>query len=225
MMDFLPMLGLGLLFGLRHAIDADHIAAVSTIVTQTGSVKKSSLAGIFWGLGHAGALLLAGIPLLLFRTAIPAGLAVFFELMVGMLLIALGADVLFRLRSEKIHFHQHMHNGSGHWHFHSHSRTASHSHAHRSFFVGTFHGLAGSAGLALVTLAAFSSFFQGILYIAVFGLGSILGMLAVSTIIALPLGLFPGFIRLARILRFSAGAFSMAFGAFIVAEFFSQARL
>jgi len=179
------LLGLGFVLGLKHALDADHVVAISTIVSHTKSLKKSSLFGAIWGVGHTTTLFLVGLAILIFKLTIPDKLALSFEFLVGIVLVVLGIDVLRKIIKEKTHWHRHQHGKVRHTHFHSHEALSSHNHLHKSFIVGMVHGLAGSAALMLLVLTTVKSISQGLLYILVFGVGSILGMLLVSGVIGL----------------------------------------
>jgi high-affinity nickel permease len=214
----ITLLGLGLLLGLKHALDADHVVAVSTIVSQTGSLKKSSFYGVIWGLGHTVTLLIAGGIILGFKLAMPDKMALGFEFLVGIVLVILGLDVIRRMIKEKIHVHAHDHSGISHTHFHSHGKRTTHSHAHKSFIVGMVHGLAGSAALTLLVLSTVKSVFQGLMYILVFGAGSIAGMFIVSTIIGLPFVLAAKFEKMHTLIGFLAGTISIVLGIMIMYE-------
>ncbi len=211
------LLVLGFVLGLKHALDADHVVAVSTIVSETRSLKKSSLAGVIWGIGHTVTLLLVGLLVLGFRLSIPADVALYFEFLVGIVLVALGVDVLRKTSGDKIHQHQHKHESVAHTHAHLHESDA-HSHVHKVFAIGVAHGLAGSAALMLLVLASVQSLVQGLLYIFVFGIGSILGMLVISTIIGLPFLLTKKFERIDRAVKVIAGGISILLGIIIMYE-------
>jgi ABC-type nickel/cobalt efflux system permease component RcnA len=200
----ISLLLLGLLLGMRHALEADHLAAVASLATRSKGMRGTVLQGAVWGLGHSLTLLLVGGVCLLLRAAISERLAAALEGAVGVMLVLLGADVLLRLRRRRIHLHVHRHaDGTVHFHAHSHApeeeahdrdhRRRNHQHAHREGFplramlVGMVHGLAGSAALLLVTLTTLSSAWLGVAYIAVFGIGSIAGMAVLAAVIALPL--------------------------------------
>lgn len=198
----MSILTLGLLIGMRHALEADHVAAVASLATRSLGLRETTKLGVAWGMGHTITLFAIGSAVLLMDTLVPETVAQSLELAVGIMLVALGLDVLRRLIRDGIHFHIHQHNGQRHVHAHGHSpeRAApvihdmdAHRHAHRpgmpwrALIVGLVHGMAGSAALVLLTLGTIKSVWLGILYIAVFGLGSIAGMAALSVIIALPL--------------------------------------
>ena len=206
------LLALGFLLGLRHAIEADHLAAISTIVTERRSLLSSSLVGALWGLGHTLALLIAGVGVLLLRYQMTDRMAHAFELCVGIMLVLLGANVLRTL----------VHRGASH--SHDHTTVASHSHADvwlvaRPLLVGMVHGLAGSAPLLLLTLTVMSSPLAAFSYIAVFGVGSMMGMAIMSLLVSVPARLtVEHFARTNLALRGLSGLFSVGLGLFIVYE-------
>ena len=190
---------LGLLMGMRHAMEADHLAAVASLATRGRGVRGTVLRGAVWGLGHTLSLALAGGACLLLGMAIPERVARLLELAVGVMLLALGAEVLWRLYRRRIHVHVHRH-GDGVVHLHAHAHAPQevhdpdrHHHPHpegfpgRALAVGMVHGLAGSAALVLMTVSGAGSPGLGLVYIGLFGLGSIAGMAALSAVIALPL--------------------------------------
>lgn len=216
-MGILPftLLGFGFLSGIRHAFEADHVAAVSTMAGS--SAKKQSLIGAFWGMGHLAALFMAGLVVLLFRVSIPEKVALSLELAVGIMLVALGADALVKANKYKIHFHRHRHGSMEHIHLHSHISGKSHLHGHiqlkKSFAIGSIHGLAGSAALMLLVLTAAESVLSGLAYILLFGIGSISGMVLISNAISLPFKLFQKNIQTAhKALSLCTGFFSVAIG-------------
>ena len=192
------ILSLGLLLGMQHALEADHIAAVSSIAARRSHVADIVKHGLTWGLGHTLTLFVfAGAAIWLGR-AIPESLAKPLESAVGIMLVGLGAHLLWRLWRDRVHFHRHGH-GDGTVHFHAHSHAgetvpharAGHVHEHgfrwRTLLVGLMHGMAGSAALLMLALSQASSLAAGLGYIAVFGIGSMIGMGALSTVIAVPL--------------------------------------
>lgn len=216
----LTLLGFGFVIGLKHAFEADHVVAVSTIVSQTKSLKKSSLFGALWGLGHTTTLLLVGLLILVFKLTIPDKIAFSLEFLVGLVLVILGADVLRKVIKQKLHFHSHKHVSVSHAHLHSHKSTKLHAHAHRSFAVGLVHGLAGSAALMLLVLTTVDSVSQGLLYILLFGIGSVFGMLMMGAIIGLPFLLTSKFDRINNTIKVLAGAVSIFLGIIIMSETF-----
>jgi ABC-type nickel/cobalt efflux system permease component RcnA len=221
------LLGLGLVFGLKHATEVDHVVAVSTIVSEHRSVFRSALVGGLWGAGHTAALVIVGVVVLVFRVAIPTLVANWLELGVGLMIIVLGSTaVLGVLRKRaKVHLHRHSHDGQSHVHVHFHERGTQHegagsSHSHaisqigfKPIFVGAMHGLAGSAALTLLVLTQIQSVSLGLLYLGVFGIGSTLGMLLMSALIGVPFALSARRISSLNFgLQTIAGALSIAFG-------------
>ena len=190
---------LGFAIGIRHALEADHVAAVVSLATRGGSMARQAAQGALWGLGHTLTLLaVAGVCIGL-GVAIPASAERAFEALVGAMLVLLGVSVFLRLRRQHIHFHAHRHtNGEQHFHAHAHATehdksVDAHDHIHngvhwQAVAVGAVHGVAGSAALVLITVQATRSAWLGLVYIALFGLGSVLGMMALAAVIALPLG-------------------------------------
>lgn len=192
------VLGLGFLIGMQHALEADHVAAVSSIAARRTNFRDIVKHGLTWGLGHTITLFIfAGAAILLGR-AIPEHIAGPLETAVGFMLVGLGAHVLWRLWRDRVHFHQHRHDdGTAHLHLHSHAAEAvphqrsPHDHQHgfrwRSLLVGLMHGVAGSAALLVLTVTQAESPAYGLLYVLLFGMGSMLGMGALSAAIAVPL--------------------------------------
>ena len=194
------VLSLGFLLGMQHALEADHIAAVSSIAARRSNVADIVRHGLTWGLGHTLTLFaFAGCAILLGR-AIPDTLARPLETAVGLMLIGLGAHVLWRLWRDRVHFHAHAHgDGVSHLHLHSHAgesaphRNSAHAHGHphgfrwRTLLVGLMHGMAGSAALLVLAVSQAANPAQAVAYVLLFGVGSMLGMGALSAVIAVPL--------------------------------------
>ena len=191
-LHFMTMLGLGFLLGMRHALDADHVAAVSTMLAQRPDLRRSGFIGLCWGCGHTAVLLLVGSAVLALKVTIPDTAAQACEVVVGLMLVALGLALAVTLYREQWHLHAHEHDGARHVHVHSHRLSDAHAHRHGwraslpPLMVGMVHGLAGSAALMLIVLSAAHTLWEGIAYILLFGLGSILGMVALGTLISLP---------------------------------------
>jgi len=202
--NIINLLMLGLLLGLRHALDADHVAAVASLTSQKQSLSNSIKQGAAWGAGHSITLFLFGSIVIFMDTMMPDYLARKLEMAVGIMLVLLGADVIRRVVRSKLHFHSHQHeNGHSHFHAHSHAgqslsqpKNLMHDHQHartfpvRALMVGLMHGMAGSAAVILLTFDAGTSPLHGMLYILLFGTGSMIGMALLSVIISLPLRLF-----------------------------------
>lgn len=182
-----------LLLGMRHATDPDHIVAVSTIVTRERSVKKAAGIGALWGIGHTITLLIVGGAIIGFKVAMNARLGLSLELCVAIMLIVLGLLNLFNVRA----------------------RTSDVS-ASRPFLVGVVHGLAGSAGAALLIVPLIDDPRWAALYLLTFGLGTIVGMALVTLTIAFPALMakahLPSF---QRQLRLASGAVSLVFGLYL----------
>jgi len=224
-----PTLLFGLLMGARHALEADHVATVAALAARTRSLKSTLRVACFWGFGHAVVLCLAGSIMIGLGKVLPARAAEGLELMVGAILIALGIDVLRRLRRGGVHFHAHRH-GDGRRHLHAHAHAPAevhdpgrHDHEHvagllpRAALVGGVHGLAGSAAFVLVSLQTIGSTAHALAYLAVFGLGSILGMTAFSVVIFLPFNLSASPVgRASRMIEGALGATSVAIGCWVM---------
>lgn len=192
------ILVLGLLLGLQHALEADHLAAVASLTTRGGRLRDAARHGAAWGLGHTLTLLGFGGLLLALDHSLAPTAASALELVVGLMLVLLGADVLRRLWQQRVHYHVHNHGEKRHFHAHSHQTDVDHaadphSHRHdktvplRALLVGMVHGMAGTAALLVFALGGVESVTQGLAYLLVFGLGSILGMSALAVVVSLPL--------------------------------------
>lgn len=216
----------GFLIGLKHAVEVDHLAAVSTIVAERRSIFSSAIIGGFWGIGHTIALLVACSLVVFLKFQISESLEAKLEMLVGAMLILLGLNALRKLwKNERIHIHLHEHEGHQHTHIHVHQNEKAEETHHfmkfspRSIFIGMIHGLAGSAGLMLLILPTIKSPFFVLLYILMFGIGSIGGMMLVSLILGLPVYLTSGkFQRLNKLVLGIAGVFSFGLGALIIFE-------
>jgi ABC-type nickel/cobalt efflux system permease component RcnA len=235
------LLGLGMVFGLKHATEVDHVVAVSAIVSEQRSVLRSAVVGGLWGAGHTASLVIVGMLVLVFRVAIPLPVANWLEFGVALMIIGLGVLAMMRVlrRRNDVHLHRHSHDGQSHVHVHFHERSSQHesdaslfpraseasnsshpSHSHtisrlgfKPLLVGAMHGLAGSAALTLLVLTQIQSVWLGLLYLALFGIGSTFGMLLMSGLIGLPFALSGR--RLTSInygLQSAAGMLSIAFG-------------
>jgi len=219
MTQLLPILGLGFLLGLRHALDADHVVAVTAIISRSGSIRQASWAGILWGSGHTVTLFIVAAVVLIFKFTIPEPVVLTLEIAVGVMLILLGCNVLRQVWQGKIHWHSHKHDGmNAHSHLHSHAKTREHRHGHVSFGMGLVHGLAGSGALVLLALSSASTVYTGMLFVLIFGLGSILGMLVTTTLLALPLHKAVNSARVHRTIVITSGCASIVVGGLIIHE-------
>ncbi len=228
----LSILALGFLIGMQHALEADHVAAVASLASGERSLHRIVRLGAVWGVGHALTLSAFAGAVALLGVALPDRLAEAMEFAVGVMLIGLGGWVVIRVLRDGIHFHTHRHSdGTVHLHAHSHAGDrrphdpGRHRHAHprglpvRTLLVGMTHGLAGSAAILVLTAASVGSVPLGLLYIAVFGVGSIAGMAALSAVIAVPLGYSARFFTWGnRVLRGAIGATTVGLGMLIVYE-------
>ena len=207
---------LGLLLGMRHALEPDHLAAVSTLVTEENDPRSGLWLGAFWGLGHTLALLVVGLVLALFRTTLPDRLTVAFELLVSAMLLFLGARALLRARAEMTHgaLDRHEHRGRPHVHRgrSAHVHLGRRAYAVRPLVVGIVHGLAGSGALTALVLAGFYTNLERLAYTVVFGGGSVLGMGLLSGVAGWPLASFLRTPRARGWTSAAAGALSVAMG-------------
>ncbi|HKX83576.1 MAG TPA: sulfite exporter TauE/SafE family protein [Pyrinomonadaceae bacterium] len=219
----LAVLGIGFLLGLQHAIEADHLAAVSTIVSEKKSLATASIVGGLWGVGHTISLFVVGALVILLKLQISEVVEARLEAIVGVMLVLLGLNALRKLFNSHVHAHVHNHGEREHVHFHTHAgESAPESHHRfsvRSILIGMVHGLAGSAALMLLIVPTISSPIVGLLYILTFGIGSIGGMMAMSFLIGLPIHFTADrFDILNKGIRLCAGIFSLSLGAFIIYE-------
>ena len=223
-MDFhtLSILGTGFALGLRHALDADHVVAISTILSERKGFKRSLSIGVAWGVGHLSSLLAVALLMIAFDVTFSPAVSRMFEFGVGLLLVGLGVRVLWKLyKGSILHIHSHEH--ERHLHLHPHMHEGEVGHNHRSthhhpavtrtpFIVGMVHGLAGSAALMLVVLATISSRSLALVYVGVFSLGSVGGMFLMSALIGFPLAIVSRYKTMNTIVCACAGAISLCFG-------------
>ncbi len=222
------ILGLGFFLGLKHATEADHMAAVSTIVSDRKSIWNSMLVGGLWGAGHTISLFIAGVLVLLLDFQISERTERGLEFCVGLMLTILGLNVLRKLfAGGQLHLHTHEHGDHTHVHPHIHAHDElgkPHSHhglslSPRALIVGMVHGMAGSAALMLLVIPTIDSRILGLVYILIFGIGSIGGMMLMSLIVSLPFRLTTlKFNRANQVLQIGAGIFSIVLGLMIVYE-------
>lgn len=192
--NLIPTLLLGVILGMRHATDADHVVAVTTIVTRQRRIADAMRIGALWGIGHTITILLVGGAIILLHVVIPPRLGLAMEFAVALMLIGLGAYNLLGGRRLML--------GS----------MAS----VRPILVGIVHGLAGSAAVALLVLATIADPRWAVAYLLLFGTGTIVGMMAITASIAAPLSLtLARFARAQRSLQVASGTLSVAFGLFL----------
>jgi high-affinity nickel-transport protein len=219
------LLALGFVLGLRHALDVDHLVAVTTIVSRRRGIFSSSLVGGLWGLGHTAALLAVATGVVALHVEIPPSVARGFEMAVAAMLVVLGVGLLRTLASGgTLHHHRHVHGGHGHAHPHLHEAAATDAPdghhgigvAARPVLVGLVHGLSGSAALMLAVAATVPSPRLALAYVAVFGVGSIGGMMVMSALVGVPFALAGARLeRIERTLQTLAAAGSVAVGVLV----------
>jgi high-affinity nickel permease len=218
---------LGLVTGLRHSIEADHLAAVlSVVASNQKNIKRASMLGVIWGLGHTTSLFIAGLLVLLLAVNISESVSSRLEFGVGIMLIFLGITTFtgwsmgkfFKgLRHQKSsssspHKHIHYHDGNV-LHSHNHVHDTGHRHGHKALIIGMVHGMAGSGALLLVVLSTINSIPLGLAYIALFGVGSIVGMAGTSTLMGIPFVKLANFQKVSLLLRYVAAITTLAIGA------------
>ncbi len=232
-------LALGFALGLKHATEADHLVAVTTIVSEQRSILRSAMVGVLWGVGHTAALALAGLLIIVLHVQVPARVAALFELAVAAMIVLLGARMLYLLfrGRERVHVHTHRHGADTHAHLHFHDDAEAHApaqpHPHdaaghrgltgwRPVLIGMVHGLAGAAALPLLVLTEVmrgNAPAIGFAYLLIFGVGSIFGMLLMTTLISLPFVMTGArFERILTPMRFAVGLTSIAFGIYYAWE-------
>jgi high-affinity nickel-transport protein len=198
--SLLALLGLGLLLGLRHAADPDHVVAVTTIAARTRRVLPATSLGIVWGLGHTLTLFAVGAGIILFNWVVPPRVGLTLEFAVALALIAVGLLNLRNARQSTDDL------GDG----------AGRPLARRAFAVGLVHGVAGSAAVALLVLATVRDPRWACGYLAVFGLGTLAGMTLITTGFAFPVATAARrWGGAQRIIRVSTGALSLVFGVWL----------
>jgi high-affinity nickel-transport protein len=245
MTTLLSILIFGFFLGMRHATDSDHVIAVTTIVSRQRHIGSAATTGIFWGIGHSITLLVVGGAIVLFGVVIPQRLGLSFEFCVALMLILLGAlnvRPLFRLirrptpETESFHEHQHRHGDYVHSHAHGHG-PGEHGHsddavpparldrqfggsriyqALRPTIIGVVHGLAGSAAIALLVLPIVPNPLWAMMYLSIFAVGTIAGMMLITASIAVPVTFTARFQWFHRHLGTAAGFLSLLFGFFLV---------
>jgi high-affinity nickel-transport protein len=220
MIDLVAILGLGFFLGLRHATDPDHVVAITTIVSRERSTRAALAIGALWGLGHSVTILVVGGAIVLFGLVIPPRLGLSMEMAVAVLLIVLGAmnltgvleNILTRGKSN-----EQRHDGD-----HDHPRVAlapsrrlTRLQSVRPLVIGLVHGLSGSAAVALLVLTTMPDGRWAMVYLAVFGVGTVFGMMLLTTLMAAPIARAAswspaagrGLIRLTGVLSLSFGLF------------------
>jgi hypothetical protein len=218
LLETLASSGLGSLLGMRHALEPDHLAAVTTLVSRERSSLKAAWLGLCWGLGHTTSLVIVGALLVVFRAEMPAGLSSLFELLVAFMLIGLGIrSIVLAIRQgprgpQQIHRHGRI--------VHRHAASPAHMHvgvwtlARQPLLVGVVHGLAGSGALTALVLTTLPSTSARLVYMALFGLGSTFGMAALSGLLGWPLARFSTHHAVTRGISLVVGMVSIGMGVF-----------
>jgi high-affinity nickel permease len=216
----LVALAIALALGLRHASDPDHLVAVSTLVAdgRGRAARAAARLGLAWGLGHATTLLAFGLPVLLVRSYLPHVVEQSAEALIGVIVVVLSVRLLARWRRGAYHVHVHAHDGRHHVHVHSHARDAAHAHVHvvrtpaKAFGIGLVHGTAGSAGVAVLLIAAVPRTTLACVALVVLVAGCALSMALLSAAVGGALGAATARRRLARAIPV-LGSAALAFGA------------
>ena len=255
MTTLVSLLAFGFFLGMRHATDADHVIAVSTIVSRERNLKGAALVGALWGVGHTVTVLVVGGAIILFGVVIPPRIGLAMEFAVAVMLVILGlftlSSVTQRIREQVTYTlagqHPHGHGGDGHLHTHRHGDYAhAHSHGHgsadhghaeddtpqakldkklgglksyvmiRPLIVGVVHGLAGSAAVALLVLTAIRDPGWAVGYLAIFGLGTIAGMMLITSVIAAPMVYASRLPNINIFMRLASGVLSLGFGLYLM---------
>ena len=212
-MTLFAILALGFFLGMRHATDSDHVIAVTTIVSRARSARAALWVGALWGLGHTATILTVGGSIVLFGWVIPPRLGLSMEMSVAIMLIVLGAMNLSGALSRI--------NQVAHGHAHDGAPDESVPHLHlrgplRPLVIGVVHGLAGSAAVALLVLATIKSAAMALVYLAIFGAGTVAGMMLLTLAMALPISAFSRrFDNVEQLLARVTGLVSIAFGLFL----------
>lgn len=194
----ISVLTLGFLLGIRHAIDADHVVAISTIISKQKHIRGSARIGMLWGIGHSITVTLVGIPIIFFSLKIPLKIGMALEFSVGIMLVVLGIVNLYRVRSQIvktiasiIHKHSHSHLSQEHYHLHIHLPNKSNNKTHhlelfqviRPILVGLMHGLAGSSAVAILILSTINNSILAAFYLVIFHVGATMGMMIITTLL------------------------------------------
>jgi high-affinity nickel permease len=220
---------LGLVTGLRHSIEADHVAAVlSVVASNRKNIKRASMLGAIWGLGHTTSLFVAGLVVLLLAVNISDTISNRLEFGVGIMLLFLGVTTFtgwsigkffkgLRHRKSSSSSHDHIHHHQGNVvHSHRHVHDDEHGHGHKSLIIGMIHGMAGSGALLLIVLSTINSIPLGLAYIAIFGAGSIGGMAGISTLMGIPFVKLSNSAKISMALRYAAAITTLAIGAGLI---------
>jgi len=188
--SLLVVLALAVLLGLRHAADPDHLVAVSTLVATDGDrpLRRATVLGLGWGLGHATSLVALGLPVVLVGFRLPDLLQTGAEVFAGLLISVLALRLLLRWQRGRFHAHTHAHGSVVHRHLHDHGRgAAGHGHAHvlartpvQAAAVGLVHGVGGSAAVGILLVASIADQTRAAVALALFAFSTAIAMTALS---------------------------------------------
>jgi high-affinity nickel-transport protein len=234
MSQLVALAGFGFLLGMRHATDADHVIAVTTILNRSKRILDTTLIGVLWGLGHTITVVVVGVLIIVFNVVIPPPVGLAMEFAVALMLIGLGIlNLTGSLRSlterltppAPLHAHDHGHSGTSHGHLHGHGEerglvaTLGPYQLIRPVVVGLVHGLAGSAAVALLVLATIQDTGTAIVYLVIFCIGVAAGMAVLTTVIGLPFMVSRRrSAQVNRWLTIGSGLLSLAFGLLLAYE-------
>ncbi|RHW36725.1 urease accessory protein UreH [Lysinibacillus yapensis] len=214
----LSVLALGFLLGIKHAIEPDHVIAVSTIASKSKKLWDASLAGVFWGIGHTATLFTLGIILILMKGDLSDKWSMTLEFLVGIMLVYLGITSLLSSKKNKQQAHleeEHPENEQPEIDYLENKPVNKKEQSYlKSLFIGFVHGLAGSAAMVLLTMSTVNTVWQGSLYILIFGVGTTIGMLVFTTILGLPFVLSKKRLTLSRNLIMATAMISVLFGVY-----------
>lgn len=217
-LEIITSSGFGSLLGMRHALEPDHLAAVSTLVSRERSSVKAAFLGVCWGLGHTLALLMVGVALVMLRAEMPASVSDAFEFTVAVMLVGLGLRAILQAGAQGANGPTHVHRHGRV--VHTHAGMAGHVHigtwtlARRPLAVGAIHGLAGSGALTALVLTTLPTTAARLSYMALFGLGSTLSMAALSGLLGWPLARLGTHHAVVRGVTLLVGCLSIALGVF-----------
>lgn len=219
----------GLVIGLLHAFEPDHLSAVSTQLLNKKShgsrhlwmtLKRltihSSFRGALWGMGHTSSILLVGLLIAGLSLNIPSNFFVGAEILVGLMLVFLAIMVYLNksiLKPKHVHPHQH---AGGISHTHPHTHEVDHKHGHKSYLIGCIHGFAGSGSIVALTAISLNSFEMTVYFLALFGIGSIVGMTLASGAIGIPFMLLSKKKLTSKYLRYATASIALVVGVNII---------
>jgi hypothetical protein len=200
----LSTLMVGFFLGIKHALEPDHVVAVSTLASESRNLKQSSIAGVVWGIGHSLTILIIGLLVFMFNVSFPERLSWFFELLVGMMIISLGISSMIKLYTSKNNQND-MSKGIN-WTY------------TKSGLIGLLHGLAGSGAMMILIMTTVATIWESILYILIFGVGTVLGMLLFTTLLGLPYIVAAKTFKLNTVFSIVASVVSTLFGIYYICK-------